>query len=132
MGSSPLMGAGGAGGGDIELGGAGGGGGTSAFMQTFFDDAQEIKKTMASIRYNIRQIEQSHGECLTAISAEQGRESTEKLEELMRTTNGMATQVRHAQDTRPRARGGRGAARAALHVSSCSSTVTFARCACAC
>jgi len=64
-------------------------------MQNFFDEAGDIKKTMASIRYNIRQIEQSHGECLTAVSADQGRESTERLEELMRTTNGMATQVRN-------------------------------------
>ena len=63
-------------------------------MQAFFDDVQEIKKAMSSIRYNIRQIEQSHGECLTAISAEQGRESTERLEDLMKATNGLATQVR--------------------------------------
>ena len=92
----------------------------SAFMQAFFDDVQvrhicgapshtprakshtvglalarpqEVKKAMSSIRYNIRQIEQYHGECLTAISAEQGRASTERLDELMRSTNGTATQV---------------------------------------
>ena len=83
-------GGGGKGGGhdDVEMG-------AGAFMQNFFDEAGDIKKTMASIRYNIRQIEQSHGECLTAVSADQGRESTERLEELMRTTNGMATQVRN-------------------------------------
>ena len=84
-------GGGGGGGGDVEMGGGGGG---SAFMQSFFDDAQEIKKTMASIKYNIRQIESLHGEALTAISAEQGKQFTEKLEALMRTTNGMAQQVR--------------------------------------
>lgn len=84
-------GGGGAGGGDVEMGGAAG----NAFMQNFFDDAQEIKKTMASIRYNIKQIEQLHGECLTAISTDQQRDSRERLEDLMRTTNGMATQVRN-------------------------------------
>lgn len=68
---------------------------TNTLMDAFFEEAQEIKKTMASIRYNIRQIEQAHGECLTAISAEQGRDSTERLEEMMRQTNGMATQVRN-------------------------------------
>jgi len=94
MGSGGGMGGGMGGASDIEMGG-GAGGAANAFMQSFFDDAQDIKKTMASIRYNIRQIEQSHGECLTAISAEQGKESTERLEELMRTTNGMATQVRN-------------------------------------
>ncbi len=67
----------------------------SAFMQAFFDDVQEIKKTMSTIRYNIRQVEQNHGECLTAISVEKGRESTERLEELMKATNGAASMVRN-------------------------------------
>ena len=80
-------------GGDIELGV--GGGSAPAFMASFFDDVQEIKKAMSSIRYNIRQIEQNHGECLTAISADQGRASTERLDELMKTTNATATQVRN-------------------------------------
>ena len=65
-------------------------------MQTFFDDVQEIKKTMSTIRYNIRQIEQNHGECLTATSAEKGREATDRLEELMKGTNGAASQARAA------------------------------------
>ena len=78
--------------GDVEMGG---GNGQSAFMQAFFDEVQEIKKTMSTIRYNIRQIEQNHGECLTAISAEQGRESTQKLEDLMKATNASAQQVRN-------------------------------------
>ena len=56
--------------------------------------AQDIKKAMGSIRYNIRQIEQNHGECLTAISAEQSRESSNRLEELMKETNTAASQVR--------------------------------------
>ena len=73
----------------------GGAAGQPAFMQAFFDEVQEIKKTMSTIRYNIRQIEQNHGECLTAISAEQGRESTQKLEELMKATNASAQQVRN-------------------------------------
>ena len=41
-------------------------------MNIFFDEVQQIKKLMGSIRYNIRMIEQNHGECLTAISTEQG------------------------------------------------------------
>jgi len=77
---------------DIEVGAGGSG---SAFMQGFFNDVAEIKKAMSSIRYNIRQIEQNHGECLTAISAEQGRDSTERLEALMKQTNAAATQVRN-------------------------------------
>lgn len=85
------FGNGGGGGGDLELGRPGTG---DEFMQTFFDEVEEVKKTMSSIRYNIRQIEQNHGECLTAISAEQGRESTQKLEELMKATNGAAQAVR--------------------------------------
>ena len=76
---------------DIEVGTLPPGG--SSFMQAFFDDVQEIKKAMSTIRYNIRQIEQNHGECLTAISVEQGRASTERLDELMKTTNATATQV---------------------------------------
>ena len=85
--------------GDIELGGMGsnapGGAGGSAFMQAFFTDVQDIKKTMSKIRYNIRQIEQNHGECLTAISAEQSRDSTERLENLMKDTNSASQQVRN-------------------------------------
>ena len=77
------LGLGNGGGADLEAGGAAPPG-TSAFMQAFFDDVQEIKKSMSSIRYNIRQIEQNHGECLTAISADQGRASTERLDELMK------------------------------------------------
>ena len=88
-GMMPPSGGGGGGGPDLEAGAAGG----SAFMQVFFDEVQEVKKMMSSIRYNIRQIEQKHGECLTAISAEQGRASTEQLDETMKSTNGIATQV---------------------------------------
>ena len=72
-------GSGAAAGADLEMGAVPAGG--SAFMQAFFDDVQSIKKTMTTIRQNIRQIEQNHGECLTSISAEQSRESTERLEQ---------------------------------------------------
>ena len=72
--------------------------GQSAFMQAFFDEVQEIKKVMTKIRYNIKQIEQNHGECLTAISAEQSRESSARLEDLMKETNGAASQVRTGCD----------------------------------
>lgn len=81
---------------DIEIGPISGG---SAFMQDFFDEVQEIKKIMSTIRYNIRQIEQNHGECLTAISAEQSRESSSRLENLMKETNGAASQVRNKLKT---------------------------------
>lgn len=74
-------------------------GGNSAYMQPFFDEVGEIKKIMSTIRYNIRQIEQNHGECLTAISAEQSRESSSRLENLMKETNGAASQVRNKLKT---------------------------------
>ena len=65
-----------------------------AYMQDFFDKVQEYKKEMQNIKYNITQIEQYHGEALTAISTEQGREATDRLENLMRKTNAMATRLR--------------------------------------
>jgi len=68
-------------------------------MQAFFDEVQEIKKISNTIRYNIRQIEQNHGDCLTAISAEQSRESSARLEQLMRETNAAASQVRNKLKT---------------------------------
>lgn len=73
--------------------------GASAYMQAFFDEVQDVKKIMSTIRYNIRQIEQNHGECLTAISAEQSRESSNRLENLMKETNGAASQVRNKLKT---------------------------------
>ena len=80
-------------GGDIEAG-VPGSSSQSPAMASFFDEVSAVKKSMQTIKYNIKLIEQSHGECLTAISAEQGRESTERLEDLMKATNGLATQVR--------------------------------------
>merc|ERR1719409_1928894 len=50
---------------------------------------------MQTIKYNIKLIEQSHGECLTAISSEQQRECTDRLEGLMKETNGAAQTVRN-------------------------------------
>mmetsp|Transcript_31629 Transcript_31629/g.69167 ORF Transcript_31629/g.69167 Transcript_31629/m.69167 type:complete len:294 (+) Transcript_31629:32-913(+) len=76
---------------DVESGGTAN---TSAFMSAFFEEVQQVKKAMGTIRYNIRMIEQSHGECLTAISTEQGREATERLDKLMKETNELAQQVR--------------------------------------
>ena len=78
---------------DIEAG-VPGSSSQSPAMASFFDEVSAVKKSMQTIKYNIKLIEQSHGECLTAISAEQGRESTERLEDLMKATNGLATQVR--------------------------------------
>jgi len=97
-------------GGDVEMGmgrslnlsrgGGGGGGGAQgggggAFMTEFFAEVAKVKATMALIRQNIRLIEQHHGQCLTAISVEQGRASNEKLELLMEATNRAAAEVRN-------------------------------------
>jgi syntaxin 1B/2/3 len=90
-----LRGGGGGGSGSFTDLEAGGSGGAAPFMEAFFEEVQEIKKSMSSIRSNIRQIEQSHGECLTAISAEASRASTEQLEGLMKQTNGLAQSVRN-------------------------------------
>jgi t-SNARE complex subunit (syntaxin) len=65
------------------------------FMAAFFAEIAKIKATMAIIRGNIRLIEQHHGQCLTAISVEQGKASNEKLEVLMEATNGAAGEVRN-------------------------------------
>ena len=93
------------------------------WAEVFFDDVQEIKKAMSSIRYNIRQIEQNHGECLTAISAEQGRASTDRLDDLMRTTNATATQVSPCMAGGAHRSGGR----AALRVSAVSHAMAGAQ-----
>ena len=53
---------------------------TTPAMKAFYDEAEAVKRAMTSVKQNIAQIEKHHGECLTAISAEQGRASTEKLE----------------------------------------------------
>jgi len=78
---------------DLESGIAMGAGG-SAFMNSFFGEVEEVKKLMKTIRQNIQQIEQNHGECLTAISSEQGREANQRLEHLMKETNRAAQEVR--------------------------------------
>ena len=45
--------------------------GQSPAMTAFFEEVNTVKKSMQTIKYNIRLIEQNHGECLTAISSEQ-------------------------------------------------------------
>jgi len=67
----------------------------SPAMTSFFEEVNAVKKIMQTIKYNIRLIEQSHGECLTAISSEQQRECTDRLEGLMKETNGAAQTVRN-------------------------------------
>ena len=67
----------------------------SPAMTSFFEEVNAVKKSMQTIKYNIRLIEQSHGECLTAISSEQQRECTDRLEGLMKETNGAAQAVRN-------------------------------------
>ena len=69
--------------------------GQSPAMAAFFEEVNTVKKTMSTIKYNIRLIEQNHGECLTAISTEQQRECTDRLEGLMKETNGCAQAVRN-------------------------------------
>ena len=79
-------------GGDIEAG-VPGSSSQSPAMASFFDEVSAVKKSMQTIKYNIKLIEQSHGECLTAISSEQQRECTDRLEGLMKETNGAAQTV---------------------------------------
>jgi len=80
-------------GGDVEMGKGPGGGGT--FMDAFFQEVEDIKKTMASIKKFMLDMERLHGEALSAISPQAGKESAAKLEDLMKTTNAKATQVRN-------------------------------------
>ena len=87
------MGGSGDGGRDLEAGG-GGGGAQSAFMASFFDEVNEVKKVMATIRHNVKLVEQNHGECLIAISGEQTKERRARLEQLMKETNDCAQKVR--------------------------------------
>ena len=77
---------------DIEAG-VPGSSSQSPAMASFFDEVSAVKKSMQTIKYNIKLIEQSHGECLTAISSEQQRECTDRLEGLMKETNGAAQTV---------------------------------------
>jgi len=79
---------------DIEAGAAPPAGQSPA-MTAFFEEVNAVKKAMSTIKYNIRLIEQNHGECLTAISTEQQRECTDRLEGLMKETNGCAQTVRN-------------------------------------
>ena len=51
-------------------------GGTSGFMAVFFQEVNEVKAAMCTIRANIARIEAHHGEALGAISAEQGKAAT--------------------------------------------------------
>jgi len=69
--------------------------GQSPVMAAFFEEVNSIKKHMQTIKYNINMIEQNHGECLTAISSEQQRECTDRLEALMKETNNASQHVRN-------------------------------------
>ena len=79
---------------DIEAGMLGSGSSQSPAMTSFFDEVSAVKQNMQTIKYNIKLIEQSHGECLTAISSEQQRACTDRLEGLMKETNAAAQTVR--------------------------------------
>jgi len=69
-------------------------GGASGFMAVFFQEVNEVKAAMCTIRANIARIEAHHGEALGAISAEQGKAATAKLEQEMGGTNALAKKVR--------------------------------------
>jgi len=64
-------------------------------MQDFFLEAQDIKQTMEQMRASMLRIEESHRANLTAISTEQGRHMSDRLDELTQATNGLAAQVRN-------------------------------------
>ncbi|EOD38048.1 syntaxin PM [Emiliania huxleyi CCMP1516] len=68
-------------------------GGASGFMAVFFQEVNEVKAAMCTIRANIARIEAHHGEALGAISAEQGKAATAKLEQEMGGTNALAKKV---------------------------------------
>jgi hypothetical protein len=80
------------GGAELTGGGPSSGGSNTAFMQAFFDEVAEVKRRMSTIRHNMGTIEEYHGECLTAISSEQGKEATARLDRLMVETNQIAQQ----------------------------------------
>jgi len=69
--------------------------GTEEFMKEFFEDVNSIKQGMATIRKNIRAIEETYGQALVAVGIEQGSKSSEELEKLIDATNVAATEVRN-------------------------------------
>ena len=60
-----------------------------------------IRQQMSVIRRNIKLIETKHGQALTAISADQGRQSSEALDKLITETNGTASDIRTKLKVRP-------------------------------
>lgn len=69
--------------------------GNDDFMKEFFETVSEIKSGMATIRRNIRAIEESYGQSLVAINLEQGARNSEELERLIDSTNLAAADVRN-------------------------------------
>ena len=63
-------------------------------MQDFFAEVQEIKQSMELMRNNVRLMEESHSENLTAMSTDQSRRWSNQLEELTQATNRIVAQVR--------------------------------------
>eukprot|EP00276_Gloeochaete_wittrockiana_P010735 CAMPEP_0184643928 /NCGR_PEP_ID=MMETSP0308-20130426/739_1 /TAXON_ID=38269 /ORGANISM="Gloeochaete witrockiana, Strain SAG 46.84" /LENGTH=315 /DNA_ID=CAMNT_0027072197 /DNA_START=138 /DNA_END=1085 /DNA_ORIENTATION=+ len=64
------------------------------FMSDFFSDVGAIKASMATIKKNVKSIEQLQSKALTTIDVTQKEEITEELDELMTETNSMAQQIR--------------------------------------
>jgi hypothetical protein len=61
----------------------------------------EVKTLMSTIRYNLRELEEAAGDCLTATTSEGGREATARFEALMKQNNAAAQKVRARTTRKP-------------------------------
>jgi len=71
------------------------GGEGSEFLKDFFEEVTAIKQGMATIRRNIRQVEESYSQSLVAVGLDQASKSSDDLERLIDATNLAATDVRN-------------------------------------
>jgi len=69
--------------------------GQDEFMKDFFEEVNSIKGGMATIKTNIKSIEESYGQTLVAINVEQGQKHSEELERYIDSTNLAAADVRN-------------------------------------
>jgi len=69
--------------------------GGNDFMPEFFRDVSTIKGGMATIRRNIKAIEDCYGQALAALSPDQAQKSSEEMERLIDATNKSASDVRN-------------------------------------
>jgi len=70
-------------------------GSNEEFMKEFFEEVNAIKAGMATIRRNIRAIEESYSASLVAINLEQGNKTSDELEKYIDSTNLAASDVRN-------------------------------------